>query len=496
MKRLMKQPAMDLQTLLSGLLELDESGPVLSGLCLDSRRVQPGHLFVALAGLNGRHGLEFARQALDRGAAAILHDGQASPQLLERLRSATVPVLELPGLGRQLPVLAQRYWGEQIAVLDLVAVTGTNGKTSIAWLLAQALGGAMIGTLGCGRPGEELAGDMTTPDLLTVYAQLAELALGGERHVVLEASSHALDQGRLAGLKFSSVIFTNLGHDHLDYHLDRNAYGAAKARLFTEFNSPRQLINLDDEFGRKLAVRTAPMAGVIGYSLHNAPAARALGRIIHADVQGLRLEVMLGEERFEVRSRLVGQVNAANLLVVSAELAARGVKADEIVERLAALRPVPGRMEALGGDQQPLAIVDYAHTPDALENALLGARSVTVGELWCVFGCGGERDRAKRPLMGHIAERLADQVILTDDNPRGEDPQQIVRAIQSGMTEPARAQVIRPREQAIAHALAHSRLGDVVLIAGKGHETEQIIGLERLPCDDRLSVRRALGVAA
>ncbi|WP_376689798.1 UDP-N-acetylmuramoyl-L-alanyl-D-glutamate--2,6-diaminopimelate ligase [Wenzhouxiangella sp. EGI_FJ10409] len=487
----MSERSMSLRELLGGLVDPPAADwPRLTGLCLDSRRVRPGEAFVALAGGTG-HGMRFVYEARERGAAAVVHDGRAAAP-----EDLGLPELAVPGLRGHLPELATRFWGEAIDGLDLVAVTGTNGKSSVAWLLAQALDGAMLGTLGCGRPGQHRPGNLTTPDIFSVYRQLAELAGQGVEHVVLEASSHALDQGRLDGLSFSSTIFTSLGHDHLDYHGDRAAYGAAKARLFTDFSSDRRLINLDDEFGQSLAARLGAANRVVGYSLDAHPDARARARLLSADMDGLHAEFDLAGGRFEARSRLVGRINLWNLLIVAAELAERGRETSAIAQCLAALEPVPGRMEPIGRAGFPLAIIDYAHTPDALENALMSARELTGGNLWCVFGCGGDRDRDKRPRMGRVAERLADRIVLTDDNPRREDGLAIIRAIQAGMQKPQRTVVIRDRARAISHALRSGEAGDIVLVAGKGHEVDQVVGDRRLPCDDHVSVREALEAAA
>lgn len=489
---------MAMNVLFEGMADMPSGDwPAVTDLCLDSRQVTPGAVFVALAGLQA-HGLDFVEEACRRGAVAVVHDGHS--QADER---PDVPTLTVPDLAKKLPALAARMWGHLIGGMDLVAVTGTNGKTSVAWLLAQALGGAMLGTLGYGRPDGYRPGELTTPDIFSVYRQLAAMAASGVKTVVIEASSHALDQGRLAGLDFSSVIFTTLGHDHLDYHGDRAAYAQAKMRLFTEFSSARWLVNLDDEFGRQIAALPAARQRLVGYSLDagqgaadNALRAAVVARPRRIDLQGLEVEFETGGLRFEAHSALLGRINIYNLLVVVAELCARKFKAACIADCLGRLAPVPGRMEPVGGGAQPLAIVDYAHTPDALKNVLQSIRELTAGRLWCVFGCGGNRDRAKRPLMGRIAENLADRVVLTDDNPRTEDGLGIVRAIQAGMAHPERARVIRKRPDAIAFALKECGVGDVVLIAGKGHETEQIVGNERLECDDRQSARRALGVAA
>jgi UDP-N-acetylmuramoyl-L-alanyl-D-glutamate--2,6-diaminopimelate ligase len=479
--------------LLSGLVESDQVPDLeVGGLSLDSRRLNRGDGFVALAGLQG-HGMNHLDQAIARGAAAIFHDGRASVPA-----DCPIPAIEVPDLAERLDGLARRVWGDPGAGMDLVAVTGTNGKSSVAWLLAQALDGAMIGTLGIGRPGTHRKGDMTTPDVLTLYRELAGLREAGLSTVVMEASSHALDQGRLAGLTFSSAIFTTLGHDHLDYHADRQSYGAAKARLFHDFPSDRQLINLDDGFGLELAEQLKASPGLIGYSLAGHPDAHVRADSISSGPAGLKADLIVDGRCLPVRSSLIGRVNLWNLLIVAAELAARGVSDADIIAVIDRLEPVPGRMQPIregngnGDGDGRLAVVDYAHTPDALNHALESLRELTPRELWCVFGCGGDRDRAKRPRMGRIAESLADHVVLTDDNPRHEDGMSIIRAIQEGMHRPHRCLVIRDRAEAIARAIGDSRVGDVVLIAGKGHEADQVVGDERRPFDDVASAREAL----
>ena len=449
----------------------------VEGLVMDSRQVTAGAVFVALAG-GSRHGLEFVDQAAASGAVAVLHDGQGTAPT-----GASLPLIEIPDLARRLPELARRLWGDPVARMDLVAVTGTNGKSSLAWLLAQALDGAMIGTLGVGRPGAHRPLTHTTPDVLTLYRLLADLRRSGERRVVLEASSHALDQRRLDGLGFSSVVLTTLGHDHLDYHADQAAYAAAKARLFSDYPSRRQVINLDDAFGVELAERLAGSQGLLTYGLDSA-AAQVSGELIRVDADGLHGRIRLPGKTIDVRSELIGRVNFYNLLVVAAELHARGLDGDEISARLGALSSVPGRMQRLCSGATPVVIVDYAHTPDALDNALRSLRDITPGRLWCVFGCGGDRDRAKRPMMGQIAEALADQVILTDDNPRSEPPLVIIRDIQSGMKAPERSRVRTDRAAAIRLAIRDATSDDVVLIAGKGHESEQIHGDAVRPFSD------------
>ena len=458
-------------------------------LCLDARQCRAGSVFLALSG--GRHhGLEFVDQALAGGAIAVLHDDRAVPP-----QSCPIPVLAVPGLGQQLGLLAQRFWG-LAAGMDLIAVTGTNGKTSVAWLLAQALDGAMFGTLGIGRPGEQRSGTHTTPDVLSVYRELARLRADGLDRVVMEASSHALDQGRLDGLNFTTAIFTGLGHDHLDYHHDLEAYFEAKARLFTDYASQRQIINLDNARGRELAGRLGSHSELLGYSLNGQ--ATALARItpVQISVGGLEAVLELPDRRIELKSGLLGRINLHNLAIVALELSARGFEPAEVSARIARLSPVPGRMQAITGALGQRAVVDYAHTPDALENVLLSLRELGAERIWCVFGCGGDRDRAKRPRMGRIAESLADRVILTDDNPRTEDATAIIREIQSGMRFPERSRVIRDRAAAIRTALQEAAPGDLILVAGKGHETEQLIGDQCLVFSDAQVVRDVLEEAA
>ena len=476
-----------LADLLHGLAETGVHAELaVRGLAMDSRCLRPGDVFVALAGHQG-HGLDHVESARAAGAVAIL----CEPDDLGR-SGDLLPSIAVADLRGRLPELARRLWGDP-AGMDLVAVTGTNGKTSVAWLLAQALDGAMIGTLGAGRPGQQIVTGLTTPDVLSVYRALAELRETGVTSVVLEASSHALDQQRLAGLSFSSVIFTTLGHDHLDYHGDLERYAAAKARLFTEHVSRRQLINGDDEFGRRLAERLTASPGLLTYGCAKTELLDVTGQLSLSERAGLAGEIQLPGRRISVRSGLLGRINFMNLLVVVAELDARGLDDQEIRRRVEALLPVPGRMQALAGGR---VVIDYAHTPDALQSVLTSLRELTPGELWCVFGCGGDRDRAKRPQMGRIAESLADRVVLTDDNPRHESSLSIIREIQAGMRQPGRCQVVPDRAQAIERAIKAAAMDDVVLVAGKGHETEQVIGDRRQPFSDEQVVRNLLEVAA
>ncbi len=468
----------------------DLSAVDVSGLTLDSRRVETGDAFIALPGRT-RDGMQFATSALASGAVLVLHPpGTPAPsEIADRCVS-------VPHLAESLATLARRVWDDPAAGMDLIAVTGTNGKTSVAWMVAQALDGAMIGTLGVGRPGAQVESSHTTPDLPGLYRALATLRDRGEKTVALEASSHALDQHRLAGLSFVSAIFTNLGHDHLDYHGSIEQYGQAKTRLFTDYDAGQCLINCDDSFGRHLLRQLRGRDGLVSYGLDsaNAPDFRAVIRGI--GLEGLELEILTPQGPIEVRSRLIGRINAFNLTIVAAIMSQRGDRAADIRDMLETLSPVPGRMNRIDGPTGQCIIIDYAHTPDALANVLATLREITPGRLISVFGCGGERDQAKRPRMGKVAESLADTIVLTDDNPRGEDSMRILRAIESGMTRPDRCLVIADRARAIAEAVASARPGDCVLVAGKGHETTQDFGSRREPFSDFEAVRQALTEAA
>lgn len=472
----------------------------------DSRWVSPGAVFVAMAG-EKRHGLMGLEEAIERGAGAIIHDGAADAADLARLARVEVETLAWPTLQDDLPDWLAYFWCDPADSLTLHAVTGTNGKSSVAWLIAQALDGAMIGTLGVGRPGAHHKAELTTPSIFEIYRQLAQLKHQGFEHVVLEASSHALVQGRLAGLAFETTIFTNLGHDHLDYHGDRVAYGQAKQRLFVDFNSTHQLINIDDAFGDELyrtLKQRGPTPEVFSYSQAEPTRADATALIQPARPvaldndrrAGLAVSLTLVDQtKLHINSQLLGSVNAYNLLITAQVMRWAGLAPTCIGERLATLTPPPGRMETIGGGQRahtPQVVVDYAHSPDALKHALLMAREICGSQLWVVFGCGGQRDVSKRAPMGRIAESLADRVVITDDNPRHESSLAIIRAIQSGMRQPERSRVLADRREAIEWTIAQAGNEDVVLIAGKGHETEQIIGDRREPMDDRSIAQHAL----
>ena len=449
-------------------------GHGIESVCLrnDSRQVRPGDVFVAYPGerLDGR---DFIAAAIANGAAAVLwerHD-------FEWQRAWPVVNIGIAGLRDFAGEIAALAAGEPAQHLLMIGVTGTNGKTSCSHWIAAALSAlgrrsAVIGTLGHGFPGalEGLAN--TTPDALALHPLLARYRCEGASCIAMEASSHGLAQGRLSGARFDIALFTNLTRDHLDYHGDMARYGEAKARLFEWPGLRCAVINIDDAFGRSLVGRLdASRAAVLTYGLGGGTIA---GTCLDLNRFGLTLEIRTPWGEGVVRSPLFGAHNAANLLGVMGVLIAADVPFGQALQALERLAPVEGRMQALGGDDKPLVVIDYAHTPVALEQALTSLRRhFAAGRLLCVFGCGGERDAGKRPLMGQAASRLADEIVITSDNPRGEDPAAIIAEIAAGARPPL---VTEPdRGKAIAGAIAAAKREDVVLVAGKGHERYQEI---------------------
>jgi len=493
-----------LADLLERIADTRQAGDTLvRGLTLDSRQVRSGDAFIALRGARA-HGITFAPAALAQGASAVIAETPAPATASEpslRTDAADAPLIWVDDLRDRVGEIAARFFGRPSSALRTIGVTGTNGKTSIVQLLAAALNvlgqrAATIGTLGAGFVGSLRAGERTTPDAVSVQALLAEFRDHGASHVAMEVSSHALEQGRVNAVGFEVAVFTNLTRDHLDYHGTMEAYGQAKARLFAWPGLRSAVINVDDAFGRTLAARLQSGTQRLRYAI-DAADAEVRATDVHASGAGLGFTLHTPWGVGAIESALLGRFNVYNLLAVAAVLGALGQPFERICEALHALAPVPGRMNRLGGGAaQPLVVVDYAHTPDALEQALGSLRAHCAGRLVCVFGCGGERDAGKRPLMGAIAERLADRVIVTDDNPRSEDGAAIVRQIVAGLARPERAVVERDRAAAIALALRSAYAGDAVLIAGKGHEPYQEIGGQRLPFDDLDVARRALGAAA
>jgi UDP-N-acetylmuramoyl-L-alanyl-D-glutamate--2,6-diaminopimelate ligase len=484
---------MTLDRLLAGWAEAPATR--IEALTLDSRAVAPGTAFVAIAG-ERTHGLRHAAQAEALGASAILFEPPAPSDIVLPDNAFAVPALRA-----RLGAMADRFHASPSHALRVIGVTGTNGKTSTVQLVAQALDRAghvagSIGTLGTGLHGRLAPGERTTPDVIRVHAALAAMRDAGASHVAMEVSSHALDQGRVDAVAFEVAVFTNLSRDHLDYHGDMQAYFAAKARLFSWPGLRAAVINLDDAQGRVLRDALPPGVRMIGLSSRAAADATLRADTVVPSAAGLGFDLVEGEARIAVRSPLLGRFNIDNLLAVAGVLRALDWPLPRVAEALGALAPVPGRMSRLGGEAGlPLVVIDYAHTPDALEQALASLRAHTAGRLICVFGCGGERDRGKRPQMAAIAERGADAVIVTDDNPRHEDGDAIVREILAGFAAPERHRVQRDRAAAIATAVHEARAADTVLVAGKGHEPYQDIGGVQHPFDDLAVARAALAAS-
>jgi UDP-N-acetylmuramoyl-L-alanyl-D-glutamate--2,6-diaminopimelate ligase len=449
------------------------------GMALDSRQVQAGDVFVALRGASS-HGLEHASQAAQRGAVAVLSDERP-------LNAISLPQLTVPGLARSVGRLASVAYGDPSQRLDVLGVTGTNGKTSTVQFLDQSLTAlghrvATQGTLGSGFAGALEHAERTTPDAAVTQRWLAAMASAGADLVAMEVSSHALVQGRVDGVRFRLALYTNLSRDHLDYHRDMDDYFAAKARLFNWPALGAAIVNLDDAYGRQLQQRLPAGLRCIGYAIDRPAELRA--ESVQANEQGLRFELVHAGARASVALPLLGRFNLSNALGVAGALLALGHDLPRVATALAALRPVRGRMERVARAQGAAVVVDYAHTPDALTQALASLRPHVRGRLWLVFGCGGERDPGKRPLMAAAAELGADRIIVSDDNPRGEDGDAIVAQIMAGFSAEAQVEVERDRAKAIGIALTQAGADDLVLIAGKGHENFQHIGAERRPFDD------------
>ena len=461
----------------------------VTGLVSDSRQVGPGVLFAALKG--GRHDArQFAGQAVGQGAAAILAEDSESRVI------DGVPVIGVKGLSRKLGSIAAAFHDHPSRAFSVLAVTGTNGKTSTAQLLARAsvaLGypAGVLGTLGNGMVGDIAPATHTTPDPVALQGYLARFRDAGARVVAMEASSHGLSQGRLNGVDITTAIFTNLTRDHLDYHGTMEHYRDAKAHLFRWPGLRTAILNADDPVSAHYASVLDPAVTCWDYSLDPSSAASFVAEAIELSLQGLRVRCRTPLGVCELRSSLLGRFNVSNLLAVLAGLLSLGIPLDDAVTALSRVEPVPGRMECVSGGGK-LAVVDYAHTPDALEKVLLALREHTTGRLWCVFGCGGDRDPGKRPQMGAIARRLADEVVVTSDNPRSEAPERIIGDILAGIGDAGTVRVIPDRAQAVREALAGAGAGDVVLVAGKGHEDYQEIRGIKHPFSDLALVRSLL----
>ena len=466
----------------------------------NSRTVGQGCLFIALRGINSQ-GIDFAKDAVKSGAVAVMYDAQ-DEYCVRRVALLSKQVathwIGIEGLDRVNGEVVSRFYGDPGRYLKIIGITGTDGKTSVTHLIAQALVQlgkkvASIGTLGYGIGIELDPASHTTPDAVTLQSYLHQFHQQKCDYVIMEVSSHALQQYRVSGCQFDIAVLTNLGRDHLDYHQDMDQYASAKGRLFREFDLSARVINTDDEFGRQLS-HEFKSGGMIRYSA--SPSAKkgdAEVYLLNSKVtaQGLEVHVATPIGEIHASTALMGAFNIDNILACISSLVASGLELPQIQWAVTGLQPIPGRMEKFsGGSNRATAVIDFAHTEQALRACLTTSRDYTSGQLWCVFGCGGDRDQGKRQGMGRAAEELADRIIITDDNPRTEDPQQIVSEIQKGLMHPDKACVLHNRQAAIEYAFTEAKIGDLVVIAGKGHEAEQIIGHQRFPFSDRQVVER------
>ena len=490
-----------LDYLLEGFIEDDLieacQGITINTLVQDNRKARNGNLFIAYQGFN-THGLLYAQDAVAKGASVVLWDGDLENrnEILDSI-SNKVLCVHCEDLKNKVGAIASRYYEQPSLSMNTIGVTGTDGKTSVAHFLAQCLDAhdvhcGVLGTLGNGFINDLHPTGLTTVDALHIHKMLFDIQQAGAKHVVMEVSSHGLDQGRVNGVAFTTAVFTNIATDHLDYHGTLDNYAAAKKRLFCTPGLGTAVINLDDEYGRSLAKEVREHVCVWGYSLNadvtaykeyadyfvNAVEIKPFERGCH-----LSVETPGGSAKFDIP--LIGRFNVANALAVLSTLLVSRLSFDDAVNSLAAVHPVDGRVEIISEDDKPVVVVDYAHTEQGLKAVCQSVRDHFSGEMWCVFGCGGDRDRSKRALMAKVAEQYADKIIVTTDNPRHEDPQKIVDEVMAGFSSVANVEAMLDRRQAIDIAIANAQPGDVVLLAGKGHETSQIVGDVHIAFDDR-----------
>ena len=496
---------LSLSELLNGIAVVDINRDIkITGLELDSRNVHQGDCFLAITGASVQ-GIDFIPDAFSKGAVVVLVDSN-DRLLITKARQWNVIFVDQ--LTAKIGEMAHRYYGQPTDFMKMFGVTGTNGKTSVGHFIGQAIDKisgkgtcGVIGTLGNGLLGELVSTGMTTPDAIRMHRTLSRLRDQGAQVSVVEASSHGLSQHRLGGIAFDVAVFTNLTRDHLDYHGDMSSYGAAKLELFKSPNLQATVINLDDPFCEQilevLARRGSDDVEVVGYSLRSDVSYPGMKIIrcskLAVSVRGLNMEIDTPEGSNVLKTHLLGRFNASNLLAALGALMTCGFRFQEALDALSEVAGVPGRMEAFVQGTSAPVVVDFAHTPDGLSKALETLREVCAENIWCVFGCGGERDAGKRALMGEIAEKLADSIIVTNDNPRSEDPSVIASSILSGMDKPARAKVILDRKLAIETAINSAKPEDIILIAGKGHEDWQEINGHRFPFNDRNVVLNILG---
>ena len=478
---------MRLQTLLDTVDNL-ATDIEIRGLSLDSRQVKPGYVFIALKG-ERHHGLDFAEQAIAKGAVAVIYEPDGAGVIPE----VAIQWVAVSGLADKLGAIAARFYGDPSQHLQVIGITGTNGKTTCSQLLAQALDdSAVIGTLGWGEPDNLTPTLNTTPDALAVQQMLGSCRDMGKRLVAVEVSSHGLQQGRVNGVRFAGAVFTNFSRDHLDFHGSMEQYLQAKITLFKRTDLQFAVLNLDDPKSANILAVLPSSVRTWTYSSKDRTLANADSvwvKQVQYGTEGIRFEVNWNGQQQQASTSLLGKFNLENVLAVLTTLLALGMEFKVAVSKLKDLKPICGRMERMGGVNQPTVVVDYAHTPDALQKVLEAVQGYK--QLSVVFGCGGNRDQGKRSEMRCIAERYANRVIVTDDNPRNEAPEAIVEDIMRGCVN-AGVEVIHDRAMAIEAAISQAKTGDYVVIAGKGHEDYQEINGVKWPFKDQEQVKRVL----
>ena len=491
-----------LQDLIRGLVDVEvcalpELGVPVTGVQIDSRKLAPGDLFVAYFGRN-HDARDYISAALDQDVAAVLAESGGEWQGVRVVKGK--PIIAVDNLTVKISEIAARFYGKPSESLTIFGITGTNGKTSCSQFMAQILRAVgqncgVIGTLGYGPYDNLLATDLTTPDAVFTQMALAEMSQKGIDPVAMEVSSVGLHQKRVAAVNFNTAIFTNLTRDHLDYHECMESYAANKRQLFTSPELRRAVINLDDQYALSFIDAVSSNVQVWTYSARN-QSASVYAKRLTLDRNGFIADLVtpIGEAKLE--AGLIGHFNFCNVLAVVTTMIGylevnNQASLQALCKEVSRLRPVSGRMEIVGSSDITV-VVDYAHTPDGLGSALRALRDHFDGAIWCVFGCGGNRDKGKRPMMGEIAEHYADHIILTDDNPRNESGEGIMEHIQSGMSDREKCAMIRDRASAIEEAIKKAKPGDVVLVAGKGHETYQESGGIRSLFSDTNQLRIAL----
>lgn len=485
-----------LSSLLEGIADISSVDVSVSSMTQDSREVTQGCLFVALKGTQ-QHGMAYAKLAEEKGAVAIVFETDESLLAVD----TNIPQFEVTNLRELLGLVVDRFYGSPSKSLKMVGITGTDGKTSVSHFMAQAIPNcAVIGTIGIGLLDGLQSATHTTPDVINVHKNLLSMKQVGISAVAMEVSSHALDQERVAGVAFDVAVLTNLSRDHLDYHKTVEAYADAKEKLFHWLGLKAVVLNLDDDFGRKIAEKVSQTQIVVGYGIGDADSYPA-GSLVAIDtkftVNGICAVVQYGSQKGQLAVSVLGRFNLSNLLAALGAMLGLGFAFNDAILQLNKVQTVAGRMEKVGGvlSKSVLTVVDFAHTPNALMSVLKALREhldSDANNLICVFGCGGDRDAGKRPLMAAIAEKYADVVIATDDNPRTENPENIMQDIVAGFKNKKTIIIEHDRSTAIYKALKQAKSGDAVLIAGKGHENGQIVATGTIPFKDREQVELAL----